>query len=129
MSKLKCSECCVREDHLPAHHSNIKWRIFLHNSPSSALDLKIQECKQKAEYIIDNFLKDTSMFQINTSGKLLRKLFSAIEEKCSDETLFDDILQDIISSMLVFRFENFTDSPFFQDMIHRVQSNKVVTSN
>ncbi|EFC41032.1 predicted protein [Naegleria gruberi] len=103
--------------------------ILAHNSPSSALDLKIQECKQKAEYIIDNFLKDTSMFQINTSGKLLRKLFSAIEEKCSDETLFDDILQDIISSMLVFRFENFIDSPFFQDMIHRVQSNKVVTSN
>ncbi|KAG2385672.1 hypothetical protein C9374_003487 [Naegleria lovaniensis] len=84
-----------------------------------------QGIEQKAKYIIETFLEDHSMFLINTSKKIISKMKTSMEECGYTETLFDEIVKDLIQQVLVYNFEEFTASKIFEDMKSRLINNKV----
>ena len=87
-------------------------------SSSSVVDNSALE--HKGRYIIDTFLAHDSMFQINTSQKLISKLNKSLEENGFSPTLFNDIASDMKANVLVHLYEEFMGTELYQEMLHRV---------
>ena len=76
--------------------------------------------EKKGQYIVDTFLDDNALFQINTSKKLINGMKQTLKEKGFVPTLFNDIVNEIKGAVLVQLFEEFVSTDIYQEMLRRV---------
>jgi hypothetical protein len=85
--------------------------------------MKEDERIEHAEKMIETFLSADSIYELNTSKKLVDLMKIEKEKECGEE-LFDPILKDVKMSNLSDTFGRFIISDLFQEMLNKKKNRK-----
>ena len=99
----------------------------VHSTPSSqnleqelqipATEMTLPEKDLKGSYIVEHFLSEQGLFEVNTSQVLVGRVVDRLRKEGYVEELFDEIVGDVKMSLLIPLFPSFEQSKLCEDMM------------
>ena len=80
--------------------------------------LKEKERNENADKIIDAFMKDDSIYEINTTQKLIKQMEEEKKKECHEE-IFDPIVKDVKNTNMMDTYQRFLSSALYKEMMEK----------